>query len=125
MDRRSLFIWDANTTAVLNTVILSESRPGQQELLSFPFLTLSSNDTSPPFLVTVNKDFQTLTILDRLGNTSQEIGWNQLKCPWCDLKDVAILGVYINERGILVDVMEYSTNLTFFVFLPLPLGKYY
>ena len=120
LDRRSLYIWNADTCELLNTVILSEGQPGLQ---CVDYILAMNKDVTPPFLVTVNQSLQMLTILDRDGNISQELGWSDLSCP-CPNDNAVVLDVHILKSFMLVQFMDYSIRTIFWIRLPLPLGKY-
>ena len=114
---------------------LGEPRIGDRnsmELFSKHTLVLSREGASPPFLVTINDDYQTLTILDREGNHSLELAWHELKCPMKDFRNV-ILDVLVTENHLLVYFMDqtWTTQLnlsgprnTYFIVFQLPLGNF-
>ena len=132
LERVALYIWKVDSGIPLNVVEIGKPRIGGRsplELESKHFLAMSHSDSKIPFLVTINENFQTLTILDRQGNQSLEIGWSKLKCPIKDFRNV-ILDVLVTEKQLLVYFVDRSAMfrgkddpVPIFIVFQLPLGN--
>ena len=136
LEREALYIWNKDTTELLNTVEFAEHELLTHRCLatlqSKYFVVFSNENENPPFLVTINKNFRLLTILDRQGNPSIELGWHELisGVPF-DFRSV-ILDVVITETHLIVYYIDQSDGdhtwdstlgITNFIVFPLPLGN--
>ena len=126
LDKRFLLVWDADNTKLLNTICLSDTYPGRLELSLNAFIQVSRHrsdcDEISCFVVTVDRDEQSLKILDRHGIFSQEIGWSVLNC-YDPSRPCLILDVLANKNFIVIPFVDEMTRLVYFIVIPLPLGK--
>ena len=93
----------------------------------------SDDQKSPRFLVTVDKDFQALRVLDREGNDFQDAEWMSglltgLPCPNEGSKGEdskkPFMDVMINHNFIVVQYLDDTMRMSQFTLIPLPLGKW-